>query len=221
MLWYSWATGLAESFDVIAPDLVGRAGRSTASATAPRTPDDLVEWVLDLLDALGLERMTLIGHSYGAWQALITARAAAERVDRLVLLDPTDCFTGLSLGYRLRAVPLFVRPRQRGMRSVLAWETNGLGVDQASLELMELAGGEYRGTKLVLPKQVREKVDVATTVVLAGRSRAHDIEAVRTAAQERLPHVDIVTLADASHHTLPMAAGVELSLRLLEPQSDS
>ncbi len=40
------------------------------------------------LDALGLDRVAVIGHSYGGAIALHLARLAPDRVERLVLLDP-------------------------------------------------------------------------------------------------------------------------------------
>lgn len=46
------------------------------------------EDVLALLDELGIERFALVGASYGGWVALQVAAAAADRVQRLILLDP-------------------------------------------------------------------------------------------------------------------------------------
>jgi lipase len=49
--------------------------------------------VIDLLDALGLDRVPLVGHSFGGATALHVTARAPERVARLALLDPS---TGLS-----------------------------------------------------------------------------------------------------------------------------
>lgn len=43
---------------------------------------------LEVLDARGLDRVAVLGHSFGAAIALHLARAAPERVERLLLLDP-------------------------------------------------------------------------------------------------------------------------------------
>ena len=77
--------GLAPRFHIVAPDLRGR-GRSDAPATGYRMADHAAD-VLGLLDALGLDRVVLGGHSFGAYLALYIAATAPERVDRLVLLD--------------------------------------------------------------------------------------------------------------------------------------
>jgi lipase len=70
---------------VVAPDLRGH-GYSTWDP--PWTVDAHVQDLRDTLDALGLERATVAGHSFGG---LIAARLAGTdpgRVERLVLLDP-------------------------------------------------------------------------------------------------------------------------------------
>jgi hypothetical protein len=58
---------------------------------------------------------------------------------------------GLSLRYRLHAVPLFLRPSAARSRRFLAWETGGMPLDPVAVSLSSLGGGEYRGAKIVLP----------------------------------------------------------------------
>ncbi|KJS54193.1 alpha/beta fold hydrolase [Streptomyces rubellomurinus] len=75
---------LAPGHRVYAPDLRGHgdSGR-TAAYGLPQMRDD----VLAFLDALGLDRVDLVGHSMGGVVAVLVAQAAPERVDRLVLED--------------------------------------------------------------------------------------------------------------------------------------
>jgi lipase len=50
--------------------------------------DQLVEDIIETLDALNVERSDVIGFSYGGCISIHLAAEAPERVDRLVLLDP-------------------------------------------------------------------------------------------------------------------------------------
>ena len=52
------------------------------------TLDDYAKDALGVIDALGLERPVLLGHSMGARVAARLAATAAERVDKLILVDP-------------------------------------------------------------------------------------------------------------------------------------
>ncbi|GGT49895.1 putative hydrolase, alpha/beta fold LipV [Actinomadura citrea] len=70
---------------VLAPDLRGH-GRSTHEP--PWTVERHVGDILAMMDAEGVERADLVGHSYGGMIALHLARTAPRRVRRLLLLDP-------------------------------------------------------------------------------------------------------------------------------------
>lgn len=83
--WGRVAPLLADRFRLICPDL-----RGFGASDAPRAgygTDDLVDDVLALLDALGLERVHLLGHELGGRIAFHLAARAPHRVDRLVTLN--------------------------------------------------------------------------------------------------------------------------------------
>jgi pimeloyl-ACP methyl ester carboxylesterase len=126
---------------------------------------------------LGLSTVRLVGHSYGGWLALNYTLHAPHRVSKLALLDPTNCFAGLGMRYRLHALPALVRPSRRRMRVFLCWETEECVLDQDWLEVACM-GSELRQSRIVLPRrpsaaQLRA-LGVPTLVVLAERSKTHD-----------------------------------------------
>jgi pimeloyl-ACP methyl ester carboxylesterase len=67
----------------LAPDLPGH---GASAAEPPPSIAAASAWLLRLLDALGIGRASLVGHSMGALVALQTAATAARRVERLALL---------------------------------------------------------------------------------------------------------------------------------------
>jgi 4,5:9,10-diseco-3-hydroxy-5,9,17-trioxoandrosta-1(10),2-diene-4-oate hydrolase len=75
---------------IITLDLPGWGLSDKPPFTGRDTPDALRVWtggVLALLDALGLERVDLLGHSMGGLTALSLALDHPARVDRLILAD--------------------------------------------------------------------------------------------------------------------------------------
>jgi pimeloyl-ACP methyl ester carboxylesterase len=71
-------------WNVLAADLPGHG----LTAGAPRTSvAALAQWSVALLDAVGAERASLIGHSMGSLIALETAARHAGRVERLALIS--------------------------------------------------------------------------------------------------------------------------------------
>jgi len=75
----------AQGRSVLAVDLRGH-GRS--GRKPPWNVDTHVGDLMQTLEEAGVERMTLVGHSFGARLAIDAATRLGERVERLVLLDP-------------------------------------------------------------------------------------------------------------------------------------
>lgn len=81
---------------IIAPDLRGR-GRSSGVAGVSSMKEHAADMVA-VLDALDSERALVIGHSMGAFAALVLADNRPDRVSNLVLIDgglPLDVAEGL------------------------------------------------------------------------------------------------------------------------------
>jgi pimeloyl-ACP methyl ester carboxylesterase len=74
-------------FGVLALDLPGH-GRSAGPAKT--SVEALATWLLALLDAAGVERALLVGHSMGALIALETSHMAPQRVSRMAMLGATN-----------------------------------------------------------------------------------------------------------------------------------
>ena len=98
--WTNWRlniTALAQRFTVYAPDLVGFGFTQRPAGTTY----DLPTWrahLLGFLDALGLDRPSLVGNSFGGGLALSTATVAPDRVDKLVLMGATGVAFPLTPG---------------------------------------------------------------------------------------------------------------------------
>jgi 2-succinyl-6-hydroxy-2,4-cyclohexadiene-1-carboxylate synthase len=72
---------------VVTPDLRGHGGSSKPSDEAAYSFDRFADDLLALIDALGWERCTLLGHSMGGMIAQVLTLRAPERVEALVLMD--------------------------------------------------------------------------------------------------------------------------------------
>ena len=86
LFWDPFLDALAAGHRVIAPEHPG-AGDSQGLEHVEDVWD-LVLYYNELLDALGVSRATLVGHSFGGMVAAEIAANNPERVDRLVLIAP-------------------------------------------------------------------------------------------------------------------------------------
>jgi len=81
--WSSVLPSLLDEYDVLLYDYVGQ-GRST-SADEPVFIPDLGDFLILILDALGIDRLHLLGISYGGFVALDFARRHQQRLQTLTL----------------------------------------------------------------------------------------------------------------------------------------
>jgi pimeloyl-ACP methyl ester carboxylesterase len=142
----SWFQALADEYRLVAPDTPGEPGKGASEA-----PEKYGPWVVDTLDALGLETVAMVGASHGAGVLLEVAVEAPERVAAAVLVVPAGFGTPLSpalvrvtlpsLAYRLypsewllrRALaPMFTDPMDAVEDVVL--ETVGLALRTGDLD---------------------------------------------------------------------------------------
>ena len=205
--WADVAAVLAGRFRVFAPDQPGNPGRSTA--TRPfRSTADLTAWLAELVAALGVGTVHLVGHSAGAHLALSTGLEGSPAPASLSLLDPTACFAGFRPRYLLRALPTLVRPTPDRVRRFLTWETGGRALDQAWLDVYVRGATEVARSPIVRthrpPRERLARLTTPTLVLVAGRSRAHDPSRVARGARSLLPAATVVELPAASHHTMPV-----------------
>lgn len=82
--WGSVARRLAETYDVIVPDLRNH-GDSPHHPT--HTYGDMVDDLVGLLDALNIESASVVGHSMGGKVAMLLALRHPRRVSRLGVVD--------------------------------------------------------------------------------------------------------------------------------------
>ncbi|HZT51991.1 MAG TPA: alpha/beta hydrolase [Stellaceae bacterium] len=89
---------------VIGWDAPGYGGSDRIGGAEP-TPADYAEALRDFVDALGLERFSLVGHSMGALIAAAFCRmTGARRVEKLILAAPTAGYAHASAEARARAI---------------------------------------------------------------------------------------------------------------------
>ncbi|MFD5482754.1 alpha/beta fold hydrolase, partial [Streptomyces hawaiiensis] len=175
--WFANVGALAPAHRIHAVDLMGDIGRSVHDGAPLRGAADLTAWLDALFDELNLDGAHLCGHSYGAWIALNYALHAPQRLGRLALLDPVNCFTGMSPRYLAHALPMLLKPTAGRVRAFHRWETGRDPEDpvwQAFLESTATA----RRSKVVAMRRPEARAlatcTVPTSVVLAEHSRAHD-----------------------------------------------
>jgi 2-hydroxymuconate-semialdehyde hydrolase len=109
-IWDGVGAALAADFDVVAPDMLGY-GESAKPLDRDVSMAAQARLVPPLLDALGLDRVVLVGHDLGGAVAQRVVLDAPERVGALVLIDSVS-FDSWPIG-RMRMLRALTPPLAR------------------------------------------------------------------------------------------------------------
>jgi 3-oxoadipate enol-lactonase len=165
----SWApvmTRFAERFRVVAPDLRGHGDSDwPGSYSFQLMADD----VLGLLDQLGFDKVTLVGHSMGASVAYLVTLRKPDRVERLIIEDAPPPYP------RDRAIP-----EQPGEPLNFDWPV-------VPAILREVNAGDP-ATWASLP------AITAPTLLIGGGPDSHVSQDKLAEAAARIPHAELVTI---------------------------
>ena len=202
--WETWETvlpALVADYHVVAPDLRGHA-RSDWPARGYRLVDYAADAV-GVLDALGIARADVVGHSLGALIAATLAAEAPQRVRAVVLEDPPAELSDASRGRmaallaakRLpegetyaalcRAYPARTEADLRRMTGWLRGTADGPFV--ALIERLDGATELYPTLERIAAPVLVLQADPAREAALSDAAAARCLAALRHGALERFP----------------------------------
>ena len=119
--WEPWAQSLGVTYRVVRFDLPG-CGSSEADRTGNYGDARSLQIVKALMDALGMEKAVLVGHSMGGRIAWRFAAAFPERTRKQSAASPSDLEIDQILP---AALPIAHQPGGRLRRSESAWRRDG------------------------------------------------------------------------------------------------
>jgi pimeloyl-ACP methyl ester carboxylesterase len=204
-MWLGDVASYVDCHRVYAVDIPGEPGLS-AYARPPLASGEYAGWLGDVLGALGIQRVRLIGISLGGWLAADFATRWPERVERLVLLSPTG-IGRQRLGTAL--LTLFLLPLGRYGRKMSLKLVLGAVPSQAMTEFVLLIHKHFRARREFVPVLGDAALAALTMPVLAivgGRDALLDSAGTRDRLCRNAPGAQVSFLPEAGH-LLPSQAG--------------
>ena len=209
-MWSANMGDLSQEYRVYAIDIIGQPGKSIPNTTFKKR-DDLIPWFIELLDALQIQKASLVGQSYGGWFALNFALHMPERVNKIALISPAACFLPLNWQHMLRGATMFFFPSRLAMRSFKLWETYPPNIQSpenraffnAKLEQLYLGFKHFRCQGEANPDIFSDdelRGLQAPTLLLIGQQEViYDPVASIERARRLIPHIEASLVPNASH----------------------
>ena len=196
--WANWRLvmpALAQQRRVIAPDMVGF-GYSDRPAGIAYTMDTWVQQALDLMDALELPQVDLVGNSFGGALALALAIRAPQRVRRLVLMGSVGVPFAITPG--LDAVWGY-EPSIQTMRALMdtfAWDRSLVNDELAKLRYeASIRPGFQESFSAMFPAPRQRWVDAMASPEAAIRALPHETLILHGREDQVIPLQTSLTLS--------------------------
>lgn len=202
-MWYPNIKSYTKQYRVYAIDYLLEPGKSVLKDKRPNT-DEMVEWYAEVLDALGVGNIYLIGTSRGGWIAANFATHKPDRVKKLALLSPVQVFGLMEMNRKMRKAASFkfFPNRKRMRKAVDAMSYRPEKVDEVFKEQLYL-GTEYSKTTFDMLEMAPFKEDARLltmpVLVLVGD---HDVLCstdILKEASEKVPNITAGTIEEAGH----------------------
>lgn len=201
LMWQRYAAELGRDHVLYAVDSMGEPGRSVQTAPMPDGQSN-ADWLAEVLEGLGHDKVHVVGLSRGGWLALNQAIRSPKRVCRVTAFDPAGFFTSwpkvglyLWMGLLAMLLPGFLR------RKVKPGSKYSGFVDPMLRQLVIAQLTTFRMKAFLIgdftDEQLRN-ISVPTRIVLAGQSPLHHADQVRDRFARQAPNVE-VKVVDTSH----------------------
>lgn len=207
--WHPVIGALADHFRVIAPDVVGHG----ESDDAPVPPDRsyLAAWLAHFVDALGVERAHVVGHSMGGAIALQFALECPTRLDRLVAVDAAGLTTQIPGSVALAFLWFGLFPSRAAslrLARLAVYDITNIDAIMGEYVLQVLARRgrrslrglvrRHRGAAVPLTREQLARITTPTLLIWGAEDRFFNVSAGRAAA-ERIPGAQLHLIPRAGH----------------------
>jgi pimeloyl-ACP methyl ester carboxylesterase len=216
LLWAPAITRLSRNLRTYAVDVIGESGKSAPNRPSYKGPA-YGEWMVDVFDALGIDRANVAGTSRGGWLTLKIASFAPERVRRIVPMS-AEGIASVRLRFLMRMFPVLAFPGRKTVSGLMRFLTpSDLPVLESVVEERLVVYKTFRQSGMRPPTFTDNELSriSAPTLLLYGEQEpVYSLEAIRRRA-ERLPanfRIEVVPHAGhALDHDQPEAVSARIA----------
>lgn len=203
-MWYPNIQELSKKYRVYAIDFFLEPGRSEKRGEIESTLQ-IVDWYVQILDELNLDKFSIIGASRGGWLAINIALHEKERVNKIALLSPAQTFAWISPGKDLLSNLIYTAsPKRDRLRKVLETLSSNVDtIDQTFIDQYYIGTLEAKIHKVMIEMTPFSDAELqlidVPVLLLIGDQDFINKEKNLSKAASIFPNVETSVVANAGH----------------------
>jgi pimeloyl-ACP methyl ester carboxylesterase len=203
--WYPNIPELSRHFRIYSVDIIGDHNRSEASRLLP-DKKQFAEWLCEVLNGLKLNKVNIIGESYGGFIALSFALYHPEKVNKAILIAPAATLTDWKFSVKAFITVVKIFP------SIIPADYNEAfkifsdypeKVDSRMKGVLKSVYKEGVSSQLITPKEFTEnelrQVKTKTLVMIGEHEPNYDYKGALQRAEKFMPNVAGFMIPNAKH----------------------
>ncbi len=198
-MWIADTKELSKYYHVFAIDIIGECGKSSENRPSFKS-DSYSEWLSDLIDKLGLNKVSLIGCSLGGWIAIDFAIKYPEKIEKLVLMATAGVLQVKTKTIFWIIITSFFG--RWGFNKLNKLVYGNLEIDAKALEFASLIKDNYKPRTDVLPvfkDDALQKLVIPTLFIGGENDCFYDSGKIASRLNARLKNVKCIVLEKTGH----------------------
>jgi pimeloyl-ACP methyl ester carboxylesterase len=223
--WFRNVGPFSEAHRTYAIDVIGEVNKSHTALILSRR-EQFLEWMLDLLDRLDVQRADVVGNSFGGFLTFNLALYAPQRVRKAVLISPAATFKQIWPWYWHLAFPYkigYILGSERIILSGFNWIWQGFPRDEAFRNYTELSKTSgFPCNKLRPPVYTDEelrRIHTPMLLLIGDHEVIYDPGQVMNRATNLVPGLRAELIPNANHNAQVTAPDL-VNRKVLEFLSD-
>ncbi|MFZ4860733.1 alpha/beta fold hydrolase [Sphingobacterium sp. Mn56C] len=202
-----------KDFRIIAIDIIGEAGKS-AETRLPYTTNDYANWLNEVLTALDVQKVNIVGLSQGGWLAIRFASSFPQKVNKIVLLAPAG-IVPTEGKFILKAI-LYSLLGTLGKKKINKLVLGGQVVDPKVRSFMDLTQSNFQARmdkEYLFKDQELSKVTMPTLFIGGAKDVIRSADKIAARLQAVLPNFKSIIDPAKGHVLVDTAATINQFLK--------
>ncbi len=203
LAWIGNVKTLSEYFHVYVIDMIGDPGKSQPSKII-RNEEEILNWLIDILSALNIEKAHFAGNSIGAYHLVNFSLKYPGRINKLILIGPAATFRQM--------MPFYIHGFSGGLtgwefmlRHSVNWLTNKAPLPPGWIKLFHALLKSGRGIIQIFPRvftdEELKKISKPLLLIYGDKENIYNYKKAIQRARNLIPGIKIEIIPNANHFT--------------------
>jgi len=204
-MWIPNIEALSEKYYIVAIDIPGDPNKSKMKRKFENIKD-ASDWLIDIIDKLNIDTFSLLGFSYGSFISMCLAIHHQQRVEKLIIISPTQSITKLKKKMWLWIIRLLLFPTDKKRRECLSWYNGGKSLvinnDYTEFQLLAMKDRKLQMTALVhiFSDKELKQLSMPVLLLIGSKEVVTDVDEVKKRSEKLIENLTFKVIDDACHN---------------------